>query len=159
MFMNCRTTKSLPPETTGSAAAGAFASTPPSGLRTPHSAFDAALRISLILSSPEFRFMNEIEHDVRTKTITNKNNRNEERNSMKIKTNIKSGGFTTNHNQGMIRARGLKIRTSVKSGGFTSNHNQDLRPSNGSRSNRVFVAMRGRQLSAFCLKEIGNLAV
>jgi hypothetical protein len=43
---------------------------------------------------------------------------------MKIKTNIKSGGLSSNHNQAMIRARGLKIRTSVKSGGFSSNHNQ-----------------------------------
>ena len=43
---------------------------------------------------------------------------------MKIKTNIKSGGLSNNHNQTMARAAGLKIRTSIKAGGFTSNHNQ-----------------------------------
>lgn len=38
---------------------------------------------------------------------------------MKIKTSVKSGSLTFNHNQ----ARGLRIRTAVKAGGLTLNHN------------------------------------
>jgi hypothetical protein len=33
---------------------------------------------------------------------------------MKIKTNVKAGGVTSNHNQTM--ARGLKVRTAIKAG-------------------------------------------
>jgi hypothetical protein len=35
---------------------------------------------------------------------------------MKIKTNVKAGGLTTNHSQTV--ARGLKVKTSVKAGGI-----------------------------------------
>ena len=43
---------------------------------------------------------------------------------MKIKSNVKAGALTTNHNQ-MI-ARGLKIKTNVKAGDWplSTNHNQ-----------------------------------
>ena len=38
---------------------------------------------------------------------------------MKIKTNVKAGGLTTNHNQTV--SRGLKVKTHVKSGSLTFN--------------------------------------
>jgi hypothetical protein len=42
---------------------------------------------------------------------------------MKIKTNIKAGGISMQHNQTI--ARGLKIKTNVKAGGVQgANHNQ-----------------------------------
>ena len=53
---------------------------------------------------------------------------------MKIKTNVKAGGLTTNHNQTVVR--GLKVKSSVKAGSTQnyppdpyfkpSNHNQTL---------------------------------
>jgi hypothetical protein len=36
---------------------------------------------------------------------------------MKVKTNIKAGGWTTNHNQTALR--GLKVKTNVKAGNPT----------------------------------------
>ena len=41
---------------------------------------------------------------------------------MKIKTNVKAGGWLSNHNQTV--ACGLKVKSSVKAGGWSSNHNQ-----------------------------------
>lgn len=38
---------------------------------------------------------------------------------MKIKTNIKAGSLTSNHNQS------LRVRTAVKAGALTTNHNQN----------------------------------
>jgi hypothetical protein len=43
--------------------------------------------------------------------------------SMKIKSNIKAGGLSTNHNQ--TTARGLKVKSGVKAGGW-DNHNQTV---------------------------------
>lgn len=39
---------------------------------------------------------------------------------MKLKTNVKAGGVSFNHNQ----STGLKLKTSVKAGGVSLNHNQ-----------------------------------
>jgi hypothetical protein len=44
--------------------------------------------------------------------------------SMKIKTNVKAGGFTLNHNQTV--ARGLKVKSNVKAGGPVLQHNQTV---------------------------------
>jgi hypothetical protein len=44
------------------------------------------------------------------------------RSSMKIKTNVKAGGLSANHNQ--TAARGLTVKSGVKAGGLTANHNQ-----------------------------------
>jgi len=43
---------------------------------------------------------------------------------MKIKTNVKAGGLTLNHNQTAVR--GLRVKSNVKAGGLTQNHNQTV---------------------------------
>ena len=43
---------------------------------------------------------------------------------MKIKTNVKAGGVTAQHNQTV--ARGLKVKTGVKAGGVQMQHNQTM---------------------------------
>ena len=43
---------------------------------------------------------------------------------LKVKTSVKAGGFSTNHNQTAMS--GLKVRTNVRAGGLTANHNQTL---------------------------------
>ena len=45
---------------------------------------------------------------------------------MKVKTNIKAGGWSSNHNQ--TASRGLKVKTDVKCGGWMNNHNQTATP-------------------------------
>jgi hypothetical protein len=46
---------------------------------------------------------------------------------MKVKTNIKAGALTANHNETLAReAQGLKVRTGVKAGALTANHNETL---------------------------------
>ena len=43
---------------------------------------------------------------------------------MKIKTNVKAGALTSNHNQTLVR--GLRVKTNVKAGGLVSNYNQTM---------------------------------
>ena len=43
---------------------------------------------------------------------------------MKIKTNVKAGRVSANHNQKV--ARGLKVKTNVKVGDMTQQHNQTV---------------------------------
>lgn len=46
---------------------------------------------------------------------------------MKIKSNVKAGSLTTNHNQTINRAgKGLHIKSNVKAGALTANHNQTI---------------------------------
>ena len=51
---------------------------------------------------------------------------------MKVKTHVKAGGTSMNHNQTLLRDRGpaprqgLKVKTHVKAGGVKVNHNQTL---------------------------------
>jgi hypothetical protein len=49
---------------------------------------------------------------------------------MQVKTKVKAGAFTANHNQTLVRDRvsrqPLKVKTKVKAGAFTANHNQTL---------------------------------
>ena len=45
---------------------------------------------------------------------------------MKIRTTIKAGGRTYNHNEIVLRAAGLKLKTRVKAGGRRPNHNERL---------------------------------
>ena len=49
---------------------------------------------------------------------------------MKIKTNVKAGGLSSNHNEAQVRdanqAAGLRVKTRVKAGGMGSNHNEAL---------------------------------
>ena len=47
---------------------------------------------------------------------------------MKVKTNLKAGGLSTNHNETLVRvqAKGLKVKTHLKAGGFFLNHNETL---------------------------------
>jgi hypothetical protein len=46
---------------------------------------------------------------------------------MKIKTNVKAGGITQNHNQ--TTARSLKVKSNVKAGAFAPNPNAHKRTS------------------------------
>ena len=51
---------------------------------------------------------------------------------MQVKTNLKAGGITTNHNQTLVGSstKRLRVKTSLKAGGIQQNHNQTLvRPS------------------------------
>jgi hypothetical protein len=43
---------------------------------------------------------------------------------MKVKSNVKAGGFVTNHNQSV---KGLRVKSSVKAGFRWLNHNQTVR--------------------------------
>jgi len=54
------------------------------------------------------------------------NNRNPKQpvNSLKVKSNVKAGGVSFNHNQ--MLTRGLKVKSKVKAGGINFNHNQTL---------------------------------
>ena len=45
---------------------------------------------------------------------------------MKVKSSLKAGGQSLNHNQVLLGTRGLKVRSNVKAGGQTLNHNQVL---------------------------------
>ena len=49
---------------------------------------------------------------------------------MKVRTTIKAGGTTSNHNETLARdsaqVPSLKIRTGIKAGGTASNHNETL---------------------------------
>ncbi len=49
---------------------------------------------------------------------------------MQVKTHVKAGGITANHNQTLVRDRAprqpLKVKTHVKAGGIHGNHNQTL---------------------------------
>ena len=48
--------------------------------------------------------------------------------SMKVKTRLKSGKLTLNHNETLVRdrAKGFKVKTRLKSGKLTLNHNETL---------------------------------
>jgi hypothetical protein len=52
------------------------------------------------------------------------------RRTMKVKTKIKAGGTTLNHNEAPARdarkPQGLKVRTGIKAGGLSANHNEAL---------------------------------
>ena len=43
---------------------------------------------------------------------------------MRVKSNVKAGGLSYNHNQ---TAKGLRVKSSVKAGGISFNHNQKVR--------------------------------
>lgn len=47
---------------------------------------------------------------------------------LKVRTDVKAGGRTINHNQTLVRAvvqhRALKVKTHVKAGGRILNHNE-----------------------------------
>jgi hypothetical protein len=45
---------------------------------------------------------------------------------MQVKTNLKAGGISGNHNQTLVRTKGLKIKTNLKTGGSSLNHSQTL---------------------------------
>ena len=47
-----------------------------------------------------------------------------ENTTMKIKSNVKAGGLTCNHNQ--TAAGGLKVKANVKAGALIPNHNQTV---------------------------------
>jgi hypothetical protein len=43
---------------------------------------------------------------------------------MKIKTNVKAGSLTNNHNEKQVK--GMVIKSGVKAGSLTNNHNEKL---------------------------------
>jgi hypothetical protein len=49
---------------------------------------------------------------------------------MKIKTHVKAGYVSVNHNETLVRdparAKGLKVKTRVRAGALTTNHNETL---------------------------------
>jgi hypothetical protein len=49
---------------------------------------------------------------------------------MQVKTRVKAGGITLNHNETLVRAKsqvqGLTVKSHVKAGGITLNHNETL---------------------------------
>lgn len=47
---------------------------------------------------------------------------------MKVKTHIKSGALSANHNETLVRdqAKGLKVKTRLKSGRLSANRNETL---------------------------------
>jgi hypothetical protein len=48
--------------------------------------------------------------------------------NMKLKTNVKAGGITANHNETIVGQpkKGLAVRTNVKAGGISQNHNETV---------------------------------
>lgn len=46
--------------------------------------------------------------------------------SVKVKTGLKAGGLTTQHNRRVLRS-GLKVHAGIKAGGFTLQHNRRVR--------------------------------
>ena len=49
---------------------------------------------------------------------------------MKVRTNVKAGGLSSNHNSTLVsnkpQANAPKVKSSVKAGALTQNHNQTL---------------------------------
>ena len=49
---------------------------------------------------------------------------------MQVKTKVKAGGLTLNHNETLVRVQkptqGLKVKTRIKAGGIQLNHNETL---------------------------------
>jgi hypothetical protein len=49
---------------------------------------------------------------------------------MQVKTRVKAGGLSLNHNETLVcaptQAQGLKVKTRVKAGGLMGNHNETL---------------------------------
>jgi hypothetical protein len=49
---------------------------------------------------------------------------------MQVKTRVKAGGVTLQHNETLVRAtgqvQGLTVKTRVKAGGYAVNHNETL---------------------------------
>jgi hypothetical protein len=49
---------------------------------------------------------------------------------MRIKTNVKAGAITRNHNEKLVcasrKSKRLKVKTGVKAGAITRNHNERL---------------------------------
>jgi hypothetical protein len=52
--------------------------------------------------------------------------------ALRVKTSLKTGGWTSNHNEA------LRVKTSLKAGGWTTNHNEAMRRD----SYRPVIAMR-----------------
>jgi hypothetical protein len=47
---------------------------------------------------------------------------------MKVKTNLKAGGTSLNHNETLVRdkTKGLRVKTHLKAGALSANHNETL---------------------------------
>jgi lipoate-protein ligase B len=45
---------------------------------------------------------------------------------MQIKSSVKAGGMSLNHNEKLVRSVGVRVRTAVHAGGVSVNHNEKL---------------------------------
>jgi hypothetical protein len=45
---------------------------------------------------------------------------------MKVRSNVKAGGFGENHNEKMTASKSLTVKTGVKAGGIIRNHNEKM---------------------------------
>jgi hypothetical protein len=46
---------------------------------------------------------------------------------MKVRTHVRGGRISSNHNQTLAKARGLRVKSAMKGGRISANHNQTLR--------------------------------
>jgi hypothetical protein len=82
------------------------------------------------------------ENDMKTKTTNS---------GLKVKANVKAGGFKDNHNGSALRVSkaGLKVKANVKAGGFKDNHNGSaLRVTTGLKAGGIYKCNHTARLFA-----------
>jgi hypothetical protein len=49
--------------------------------------------------------------------------KNTKKSALVVRSNVKAGGFTENHNRSLLKKGGLVVKSAVRAGGFSQNHN------------------------------------